>query len=430
MFTHIRWRLVGWIMLVVGAILVSLGTAVYAAAERSLLQQVDRNLASRSDVEGPAFGAILRGGRDQREGYRGGVFYIAFEPNGTIFANPQRVNIDPTSLNVGAGPRGSFVTISIDGEPNRVFIRPLAPPAPSGAALAVGQSLAFEESALRSLLIVLVGGGVLGLILSFGGAWFLSGRALVPIEIAFQRQQEFVADASHELRTPLTVLHSATDLLYAHRSEPLETNNDLLDDIRSEIGRMERLTADLLTLARSDRRNLQLAVAPVSLKALVDEAVHRLRPVADAEQVTLASAPLEKDLVVEADPDRLQQVLIVLLDNAIKHTPAGGTVTVESQRRDKDAVIEVVDTGAGIAPEHLPRVFDRFYRVDAARTRDGEGTGLGLPIARMLVQAHGGELTLTSKTGEGTRATVRLKAVADEPEQIGREVREAAKAIR
>jgi two-component system sensor histidine kinase CiaH len=400
-FIRIRWRLVGWIMLVVGAILVSLGTAVYAAAERSLLQQVDRNLASRSDVEGPAFGAILRGGRDQREGYRGGVFYIAFEPNGTIFANPQRVNIDPSSLNVGAGPRGSFVTVSIDGEPNRVFIRPLAPPAPSGAALAVGQSLALEESALRSLLIVLVGGGVLGLILSFGGAWFLSGRALVPIEIAFQRQQEFVADASHELRTPLTVLHSATDLLNAHRSEPLETNNDLLDDIRSEISRMERLTADLLTLARSDRRDLQLA-----------------------------SAPAGKDAVVEADPDRLQQVLIVLLDNAIKHTPAGGTVTVESQRRNKDAVIEVVDTGSGIEPEHLPRVFDRFYRVNAARTRDGEGTGLGLPIARTLVRAHGGELTLTSKPGEGTRATVRLKAVADEPEQIGREVREAAKAMR
>jgi signal transduction histidine kinase len=93
-------------------------------------------------------------------------------------------------------------------------------------------------------------------------------------------------------------------------------------------------------------------------------------------------------------------------------------------------VIEVVDTGSGIEPEHLPRVFDRFYRVNAARTRDGEGTGLGLPIARTLVQAHGGELTLTSKPGEGTRATVRLKAVADEPEQIGREVREAAKAMR
>ena len=93
-------------------------------------------------------------------------------------------------------------------------------------------------------------------------------------------------------------------------------------------------------------------------------------------------------------------------------------MTVESQRRDKEAVIEVVDTGSGIAPEHLPRVFDRFYRVDAARTRDGEGSGLGLPIARTLVQAHGGELTLTSKLGEGTHATIRLKAVADEPEQI------------
>ncbi|HEX3247075.1 MAG TPA: ATP-binding protein [Chloroflexota bacterium] len=425
MFTHIRWRLVGWIMLVLGAILVLLGAAVYAAAERTLLQQVDRNLVSRSNVEGPAFGAVLRGGQGQREGYRGGVFYLALDPNGTIVANPQRVNIDPAVLAGRAGPGGSFITVSIDGEPVRIFLRRLGPNAPAGAALAVGQSLASEEIALQSLLFVLVAGGILGLVLSLAGAWFLAGRALVPIELAFQRQQEFVADASHELRTPLTVLHSATDLLNQHRDEPLAANTELFDDIRSEIVRMERLTSDLLTLARSDRKELQLAVAPVSIAALVGEVVQRLQSVAAAGDVTLASGAIRDNPVVEADPDRLQQVLLVLLDNALKHTPSGGKVTVTARRREDRAIIEVADTGAGIQPEHMPRIFDRFYRVDAARSRRNAGSGLGLPIARALVQAHGGELTLTSAPGEGTRAIVSLPAI-ETPAKAELEAAEAA----
>jgi signal transduction histidine kinase len=295
-------------------------------------------------------------------------------------------------------------------------LRRLGPTAPSGAALAVGQSLASEEIALQSLLLVLVAGGILGLVLSLAGAWFLAGRALVPIELAFQRQQEFVADASHELRTPLTVLHSATDLLNQHRDEPLAANADLFDDIRSEIVRMERLTSDLLTLARSDRKELQLAVAPVSITALVREVVQRLQPVAAAGDVSLVSGPIRDNPVVEADPDRLQQVLLVLLDNAIKHTPSGGKVTVTARRREDQAIIEVADTGAGIQPEHMPRIFDRFYRVDAARSRRNAGSGLGLPIARALLQAHGGELTLVSAPGEGTRAIVSLRAIESPPD--------------
>src|SRR2546428_6560635 len=111
---------------------------------------------------------------------------------------------------------------------------------------------------------------------------------------------------------------------------------------------------------------------------------------------------------VEADPDRLQQVLLILLDNAIKHTPTGGRVMVEVRADDGHASVEVADTGEGIAPEHLPRVFERFYRADAARSREAGGTGLGLAIAKSLVDAHGGSLTLASAPGAGTRATVRL----------------------
>ena len=122
--------------------------------------------------------------------------------------------------------------------------------------------------------------------------------------------------------------------------------------------------------------------------------------------------------MVEADPDRLQQVLLILIDNAIKHTPAGGRVDVRVERDGGFGVLRVVDTGSGIAPEHLPRIFDRFYRVDTARSRLGGGTGLGLSIARMLINAHGGELSLTSNLGIGTNVTIRLPLI-DRAARIG-----------
>ena len=283
----------------------------------------------------------------------------------------------------------------------------------------VGQNLAQEENALNWLLLVLLAGGGVGLLLSLGGAWFLAGRSLVPIEQAFRRQQEFVGDASHELRTPLTVLRSATDLLSQHRAEPLAANGELFDDIRLEIERLERLARDLLTLARSDQGELELAVAPVDLGALAADVVRRTAPLADQRGVALSAPPTDAELIAEVDPDRLQQVILILLDNAIKHTPPGGKVTVETHQQGSEALLVVADTGSGIAPEHLPRIFDRFYRADLARSRAERGTGLGLAIARMLVEAQDAELTVTSTAGLGTQATIRLRLLTS-PTRGGR----------
>jgi signal transduction histidine kinase len=290
--------------------------------------------------------------------------------------------------------------------------------------LVVGQSLTSEQHARPALLLILTIGGVGGLVLALAGAWFLAGRALVPIQQAFRRQQEFVADASHELRTPLTVLRLATDLLHQHRREPLAANGELFDDVRSEIGRLQRLTADLLTLARSDRGELELAVAAVDLAHLTTDVVRRVGALAQARGVELAYAgpgqdgvtpattPEQSDAIVDADPDRLQQVLLILLDNAVQYTPSGGRIAVAVGAHDGYATVEVVDDGPGIAPEHLARVFERFYRADAARTRGEGGTGLGLAIAKSLVEAHRGELSLTSQPGAGTRALVTLPRAA------------------
>jgi two-component system, OmpR family, sensor histidine kinase CiaH len=401
LFARIRWRLVGWSMLTLGLILILLGTAVYVAAARSLLTEFDNTLLARSDQFGPSlFGPP--GARRGPEGYRGGVFFLAIAADGTVIANPQQVTID--SLPVPQGRAPEFKTVTINDEPTRLLLRRM----PDGGLLITGQSLQEEQEALHQLLIVLVAGGVVGLLLSLAGAWFLSGRALVPIQQAFQRQQEFVADASHELRTPLTVLRSATDLMNQHRDDPIEANGELFDDVRAEIARMERLAQDLLTLARSDAGELELMTAPIDLADVAADVVRRTTPLAQTNGVQLG-LHAQEGTTVDVDPDRLQQVALILIDNAIKHTPSGGRVDVRVRRTAATAgVLEVIDTGSGISAEHLPRIFDRFYRGDKARVRAQGGTGLGLAIARTLVEAHRGQLSLTSQLGVGTHVTVSL----------------------
>jgi two-component system, OmpR family, sensor histidine kinase CiaH len=423
LFLRIRWRLVGWTMLILAVLLFGLGTIIYAAVARSLGGEVDRTLLQASEQALPnLFGQP--GGRDrrdlrEREGYRGGVFYIALLPDGTLLANPQQVDVTDLSWVQPGFGQATISTTALNDEPTRVVARR----APDGGTILVGQSLAPEEAALHSLLLVLLAGGGLGLLLSFAVAWFLSGRALVPIQQAFARQQEFVADASHELRTPLTVLRSTTDVLDRHRTEPLASNGELFDDMRAEIARMERLAADLLTLARSDGGELELMTAPLDLGQLTGDLVRRVTPLADGRGVELRSEVVGESPTVEADPDRLQQVLLVLLDNAIKHTPSGGHVKVRVHPQAGNAIVDVIDTGSGIPAEDLPRIFDRFYRADKARSSGG--TGLGLAIAKMLVDAHHGHLSVASTQGAGTRFSICLPLV-DRPATLGHRLGELA----
>jgi signal transduction histidine kinase len=288
-----------------------------------------------------------------------------------------------------------------------------------GGMLVVGQSLQAEQAALHSLVLVLVFGGGVGFLLSLWAAWFLSGRALIPIQQAFQRQQEFVADASHELRTPLTVLRSATDLLNQHRDQPLEANGELFDDVRAEILRMERLTQDLLTLARSDAGGVELMTAPLEMGDVAAEVVRRATPLAQpgiklSFQASRVSAvdrqriPIACNRYVDSDRQRDQ------------HTPPRRQVDVRVRRHGQNAEVEVADTGVGIAAEDLPRIFDRFYRADKARARERGGTGLGLSIAKMLVEAHRGKLQVASTLGVGTTVTVSLPLTGPPARLTGR----------
>lgn len=410
MFDRIRGSLVAWNLLVLGCVLVAVGGVASLVLSQSLVSRVDQTLGQQSDeVAGELRRQDFRAAdlHLEHEGYRGGAFLLVVATTGRPLANPQGVDLPLVTLPSASDASLRYTTATINGGPARVAAREVRDRNGVPADLIVGQSLASEEGTLHDLLPVFLGGSIFGLVLSIVGAWFLAGRALVPIRGAFDRQRAFVADASHELRTPLTVLRAAVDLLQQHRDEPLEANGELLDDVRAEIVRLERLAGDLLTLARSDVGELALAVGEVEVGEFTADVVRRVLPLAHLRQVELA-AQATGSVVVEADPDRLQQVLLILFDNALKHSGADGQVLVAVHRQGDSAVVEVSDHGEGIPAAHVARIFERFYRVDPARSRREGGAGLGLAIARTLIEAHGGRIALTSTLGVGTTVTIRL----------------------
>ena len=215
-------------------------------------------------------------------------------------------------------------------------------------------------------------------------------------------RREFVANVSHELRTPVAALKALVETLEAGALEEPEVAHDFLGRMHVEVDGLAQLVEELLELSRIESRQLALRVQPVDLGRVVMTAVERLRPLAERQGLKLELETPGDLPLVEADPERIQQVVVNLVHNAVKFTPLGGRVVVGTERRDGEVAVTVTDTGMGIAAETLQRLFERFYKADRARA--GGGTGLGLAIAKHLVQAHGGRIWAES-SGEGQGAT-------------------------
>src|SRR5829696_2690331 len=332
-------------------------------------------------------------------------------------------------------------------------------------AVIVGERLTTMHETLASLRQVLLVTSALGLALALAGGWVLAGRALRPVdrvtaaaaaiasgdgtamslgsrllvpptddELArlsatfnamldrlqgsFRAQERFVGDASHELRTPLTAIRGNVDVLLRQVRlgrrdlDPTELT-PALDDIRRESDRMRRLLEDLLLLARADADagkdpadTTTIRHETVRLDEIAADAVRSAAALASGQVLEL-EAP--RGVQVPGDPDRLHQLVMILLDNAIRHTPPGGRIRVAvASTADGQARIAVRDEGEGIAPEHLPHLFERFYRADGARGRASGGTGLGLAIAQAICRAHGGDISVTSAPDQGATFLVTL----------------------
>jgi signal transduction histidine kinase/DNA-binding response OmpR family regulator len=231
-----------------------------------------------------------------------------------------------------------------------------------------------------------------------------------------EAQKRFVGDAAHELRAPLTSIQGNLELLRRYPNMPETDRKETTEDAYREAARLGRLVNDLLALARGDAGE-GLRLEPIQLHALVGESIRHAQHLTKNHQLELDKLT---QCTVEADHDRLQQLMLILLDNAIKYTPDGGLIRVSLDCDPDWAEIQVQDTGVGIAPENIEQVFERFYRVDKGRSRgtDPGGTGLGLPIAKWIVAQHGGEIRLESTVGVGTLAIVRLKIASPNDESV------------
>ncbi|MBP3475100.1 MAG: HAMP domain-containing histidine kinase [Lachnospiraceae bacterium] len=241
---------------------------------------------------------------------------------------------------------------------------------------------------------------IVGITMVLIGSLILSKIAIAPIKRAWQKQLDFTADASHELRTPLAVIRTNLELIMDCKEESVESQMKWLKNIDAESQRMTKLIDDLLTLSRADTNRQEFEQNEFPLEQAVNEAVMTFEGVAKQKGICL-HMQMNKKILFYGDRKRIKQMLIILLDNAIWYSGASD-ITVSVIQNKRHIEINVRDNGCGIGKEHLEHLFDRFYRVEETRNRNPDGVGLGLPIAKWIVEGHGGKILVKSALGEET----------------------------
>jgi heavy metal sensor kinase len=448
----IRLRLTAWYAAVLLVSLLLFGFGIWFALYQRLVAGIDTRLDQRA--HGLAMSLMNETG-DRQHLYQEVREASEDVPDGTVFELRDSTGalLQSTSDSI-AFPRilqvspGGHLTLPVDGTRFRMATVPLT----SGGEmfqLRVAIPLGEVEAVTRVFRYVLLGliPAVLALA-SLGGYW-LSRRALRPVDqitaaarsisvqnlsqriavertgdelqrmaetwndvlgrldVAVKRIRQFTADASHELRTPLALIRGTAELAL-RRDREAEEYRKFLRDIESEAGRMTALTESLLTVARSDAGGVEMALADTDLNQLVDSVAGQNQELAAAKSIRLETHAGPLPAVARTDASAIRRILLILLDNALKYTPPGGSITIETHVRADGVELAVADTGEGIAAEALPHIFERFYRADSARGSGG-GFGLGLSIAQAIAQAHGSEIRAISTFGAGARFCFVLK---------------------
>jgi signal transduction histidine kinase len=491
----IRARMTCWYTGILAATVLVLGGVAYGLLMRGLWNDVDSTLervarAAAQAAQQTATEFVPPDMNELLRRYFGSSFadrfYQFLDPRGEVDPRLPRLRgapltISPRALKNATEGYGTFETLPDGGEyPLRVFTFPIVVRGRLVNVLQVGMSLEGLLRERQNFLWALATLTPLGLILAGGGGWLLARRVLRPVdqmtqaarrieaerlaerlegaeaddelgrlartlnemlarlEAGFAQVRRFSADASHELRTPLTILKGEIEVALRSAREPAEYERVLASALE-EVGRMARLVDDLLMLSRADAGALRWDREPVELDRLAEEIAKQGEVLGRARGIQVTIESLEP-LIARGDEQRLRQLLLNLVDNAVKYTPPAGRVTLSLRRAGGEsdglptpspeavpnrpiaqspnrppiewAEIAVQDTGVGIPPEALPRIFERFYRVDGARSREAGGTGLGLCIAKTIAEAHGGTIRVQSAPGAGSTFTVLLPLAA------------------
>ena len=440
----LRVRLVLWYALVLALVVMLYGGAVVYQSWRSTMAAVDAELdvyareitnalkpveGGRFDLELPQDAAAYF---FRREGGR--AYYVIRGPGGEL--------VDRSDPDFGGSRTAA------QNRREKTF------QAPGGATVVVGRDVTDLRRAEWGLFANVALAGLATLAVAVFGGWFVAGRALAPIErisrtaramsdgdlnariaverteseleqvastlntafdrlrLAVEQERRFIADASHELRTPLSVLRAETEWAL-DRDRSAHEYKDALTVGRRAAHRMQDIVERLLALVRADVASDVQDFAPVAVRALIDDVAAWLAPMAQERSVHLSvNGPA---LTVQGDAEQLREALNNVVANAILYNTRGGSVTISTRESGGTATIEVADTGIGIPADAVPRVFDRFFRVDKARSREIGGSGLGLSIARTIFIAHGGSISCTSEPGVGSMFVISLPALTADP---------------
>ncbi len=268
----------------------------------------------------------------------------------------------------------------------------------------VGKDITSQQHFIRNVLIILA---ILIIVFSFLLAllsYYLARKAMVPIQNSYEKQRKFVSDASHELRTPLSIFLGSVELLEREEKDRLSPiGHEVLNDLKIETMHMGNLLKNLLFLSRSDQNQGQLSKKNVNLSSLIQSICHRFQPIVP-ESIKLTCS-IKEEIFIQADSDRIQQLMYILLENALHYTESG-KIHVSISSSNQQVIIEVSDSGQGIAAKDIPHIFDRFYRADDSRDRSG--VGLGLSIAKTIIENHHGTIQVKSTPGVGTTFSITL----------------------
>ena len=449
----IRARLTLWYVGLLMLTLAGFSAVLYISLTRGLQEELDRSLTS--EAQRVVNEIDVRGGRIVANSALDlpppGMIAVVYDLSGARLAvNDPRVTLPELVETLRQAGRGeqSFSTVPLGGGDWRVFSTPIRL---NGNLIGVLQIARSEENiaqAQRQLLTLIAVAIPLLLVLATAVGLFIAGRALNPIDRivrtadriggdavserididrtpdevgrlaatlnrmldridgTLERQRRFTADASHELRTPLAALTAEIELAL-ERPRTTEEYQQTLRSLAEDSSRLNLLVRDLLTLARVDSGQERLVLETMELDDLTEGVMETLMPLAEQRGVRLESGVI-KPVEIVGDQTRLTQLLVNLVDNGLKYTPAGGAVTVSVHQDGPAAIIRVKDTGRGIPAGDVPHIFDRFYRVDSGRARSDGGTGLGLAICEWIVRAHGGQINVQSVEGQGSTFTVQL----------------------
>jgi two-component system, OmpR family, sensor histidine kinase CiaH len=404
-FTRARFRLTAWYVTVLAAVLIMLGAAVYLLVRQQTFSNIDSGInltAARAE------NAYLTRNLAELTRLNRSPYFVTVLDNFAVLRTKAAAARDLpnyASMRAALDHGEDRRTIGSGSSRLRVYSVRMEQSGTTAGVLQVARSTQPEHDTLGNLLGGLLIGGGAGLVLTAIGGWFLAGRSLAPVRDAFEHQKEFVADASHELRTPLAVIRANAEFLAMEQPDNVE-----LREVLRESDRLASLVDSLLSLARGDVRAGAAELHPLDAGIEVETAVGSLQHLARDREVEL-SVSTAPGLIVKGSAEQLRQLVVLLVDNALRYTPGGGQVHVQAAADGGNALITVHDTGIGIPEQAIGHVFERFYRADEARNRESGGSGLGLAIARELVKQHAGRIEVESTEGLGTTIAVRIPLV-------------------